>query len=115
VTAFDQAGSTTRPALSAALRHAITLIRSADPAAIIYVGGSYVTDKRDPSDLDLAVRSNVWTGAAFDAAFSAAYPSEASLIDDFFNRIGDAQHMEDFFREMMGQPADRKGIIEVLY
>jgi hypothetical protein len=112
--AFDQAGSTTRPALSAALRHAVALIWSTDPAAIIYVGGSYVTVKRDPSDLDMAVRSDVWSGTAFGAAFSAAHPNEVSLVDVFFNRIGDAQHMEDFFREIAGDPTARKGIVELI-
>src|SRR5579884_3620260 len=79
--AFDQSSSTTRPALGAVLHNAVALIRSRDPAAIIYVGGSYVTDKRDPSDIDLAVRSDLWTGTAFDAAFSAAHSSEVHLID----------------------------------
>jgi hypothetical protein len=75
-TAFDQANSAARPALSLALRHAVALIRAVDAAAIIYVGGSYVTDKRDPSDLDLAVRSDIWSDAAFNVDLSAAYPNE---------------------------------------
>jgi hypothetical protein len=99
--------------LSAALRHVAALIWSADLVAIIYVGGSYITGKRDPSDLDLAVRSDIWTGAAFDAAFSATHSSEALLVDMFFNRTSDAQHMEDFFREVVGDPTARKGIVEI--
>lgn len=114
ISAFDQASSITRPSLRAALRHAVALIRSADTAAIIYLGGSYVTDKRDPGDLDLAVRSDVWSDATFTVDFSAAHPSEIHLVDVFFNHTGDTQHMEDFFREIAGDPAARKGIVEII-
>jgi len=112
--AFDQASSATRPALGTVLRHAVALIQSADPAAFIYVGGSYVTDKRDPSDLDLAVRSDGWSDASFDAAFTATYPGGTQLLDAFFNRTSDTQHMEDHFRRIAGHPADRKGIVEIV-
>ncbi len=50
--AFDQPGSRTRPALHAALGHVALLIWSRDAAALLYVNGSYVTDKRDPLDVD---------------------------------------------------------------
>ncbi len=113
-TAFDQAGSTARSVLSAALRRAVALIRSTDPVATIYVGGSYVTDKLDPSDLDLAVRSDVWTDASFAAALTTTYPSEAQLVSAFFNRTSDTQHMENHFRRIRGRPADRKGIVEII-
>jgi hypothetical protein len=112
--AFDQPGSTTRPALSAVLRHVVALIRSTDQAAIIYVGGSYVTAKRDPSDLDVAVRSDVWSDASFDAALHATYPGGTHLLDVFFNRMSDTQHMENHFRRVVGRPADRKGIVEIV-
>ena len=107
---FDQQGSTARPALNAALQHAATLIWSADAAAILYVNGSYITDKHDPLDVDVAVRSDVWDDTRFAAAFAATYPAEMLLVDIFFNPKQSAQHMEDLFQEVQGSPA-RKGII----
>ncbi len=113
VAAFDQSGSTTRPALNAALQHAASLIWSRDATAILYVNGSYITDKLDPLDVDLAVRSDVWDDTLFASAFSSAHPGEEALIDFYFNRKQSAQHMEDLFREIQGS-SNRKGIIQVL-
>lgn len=111
--AFDQPGSSTRPTLTQALQHAAILIWSRDASAIVYVNGSYITEKPNPLDLDLAVRSDVWDDTAFLAAFSVAYPTEVALIDVFFNTTGSAQHMEDLFREIQDKSA-RKGIIRLL-
>jgi hypothetical protein len=111
--AFDQPGSVTRPVLNVALAHAATLIWSRDATANLYVNGSYVTDKVDPLDVDLAVRSNVWDDTLFAVAFSAAYPSEAALVDFFFNTQQSAQHMEALLREIQGSAA-KKGIIQLL-
>lgn len=113
VAAFDQSGSSTRTALSSALLHASTLIWSRDATAILYVNGSYITDKLDPLDVDVAVRSNVWDDRLFLATFSAAYPGEEALVDFYFNSKQSAQHMEDLFREIQGQGI-RKGIIRLL-
>jgi hypothetical protein len=112
-TAFDQPSSTARPALNLALRHAVTLIWSRDPSARIYVNGSYVTAKRDPLDVDVAVRSDVWDDTQFAAAFAAAYPGEVALIDLFVNTTQSAQRMEELFRDIQGQQA-QKGIIQLL-
>lgn len=112
-TAFNQQGSTMRPALNAALQHAASLIWSRDATAILCVDGSYITDKRDPLDVDMAVRSNVWDDTQFVAAFAATYPTEAFLIDVYFNPKQSAQHMEDLFREIQGS-STRKGIIQAL-
>src|SRR5262249_47579652 len=68
--AFDQTGSSIRPALNTALEHAARLIRSKDASAILYVNGSYVTDKLAPLDVDLAVRSDVWDGMQSLLCFS---------------------------------------------
>lgn len=113
VAAFDQPGSNTRPALNSALLHASTLIWSRDATAILYVNGSYVTDKRDPLDVDVAVRSDVWDDTLFLATFSAAHPGEEVLVDFYFNAKQSIQHMEDLFREIQGRNA-RKGIIQLL-
>lgn len=111
--AFDQLGSSTRSALNAALLHAATLIWSRDATAIVYVNGSYVTDKLDPLDVDVAVRSDVWDDTLFATAFSAAHPGEEALVDFYFNAKQSAQRMEDLFREIQGTSA-RKGIIQLL-
>jgi hypothetical protein len=57
---------------------------------------------------------DIWSDTTFDAAFSAAYPGETPLVDVFFNRTSDAQHMEEFFREIVGAPTARKGIVEII-
>ena len=108
--AFDQPGSSTRPALNEALRHTAALIWSKDSAAILYVNGSYVTDTTDPIDVDVAARSDVWDDTLFVATFSAAHSGEERLVDIYFNTMQSAQHMEDLFQEVQGSPA-RKGII----
>lgn len=113
VAAFDQSGSTARPALNMALQHAATLIWSRDATAILYVNGSYVTNKVDPVDVDLAVRSDVWDDMLFLAAFSAAHPGEEVLVDFYFNPKQSAQHMEDLFREIQGSNT-QKGIVQLL-
>lgn len=113
VAAFDQPSSTTRPALNLALWRAAILIWSRDATAIIYVNGSYVTEKRDPLDVDVAVRSDVWDDTQFAAAFAAAYLGEVALIDFYFNTTHSTQHMEELFRDIQGQPA-QKGIIQLL-
>jgi hypothetical protein len=110
--AFDQHGSTTRAALNLALEHAATLIWSRDTTALLYVNGSYVTDKRDPADVDLAVRSDVWTDTSFLAAFVAAYPHETTLVDFYFNPMHSTQHMEDLFQLVQGTSL-HKGIIRL--
>jgi len=111
--AFDQTGSSIRPTLNSALEHAARLIWSRDASAILYVNGSYVTDKLDPLDVDLAVRSDTWDDMQFVAAFSAAHPSETALVDVFFNSMHSTQHMEDLFRDIQGKSA-KKGIIQLL-
>jgi hypothetical protein len=111
--AFDQPGSRTRPALNAALEHAAVLIWSRDATAILYVNGSYVTDKLDPLDVDVAIRSDVWDDTQFAAVFSAAHPGEEALVDFYFNLKQSAQHMEDLFREIQGSSA-KKGIIQLI-
>ena len=113
VATFDQHASVTRPALSLALEHAVTIIWSSDPAAVIYLDGSYVTDKVDPVDVDLAVRSDVWTDSLFLSAFTSAYPGEETLVDFYFNTKQSAQRMEELFREIQGQTA-KKGIIYLI-
>jgi hypothetical protein len=85
VATFDQHVSVTRPALNRALEHAVTIIWSSDPAAVIYLDGSYVTDKVDPVDVDLAVRSDVWTDSLFLSTFASNYPGEETLVDFYFN------------------------------
>lgn len=99
--------------LSLALLHAATLICSRDATAIAYVNGSYVTDKLDPLDVDVAVRPDVWDDALFVAAFSAAHPGEVAPVDFYFNPKQSAQRMEDLFREIQGTSA-RKGIFQLL-
>lgn len=111
--AFDQPGSHTRPALHAALEHAATLIWSRDTAAILYVNGSYVTDKLDPLDVDVAIRSDVWDDSLFVAAFSAAYPGDEVLVDVYCNPQQSTQHMEELFREIQGS-STKKGIIQLI-
>ena len=113
VAAFDQPGSTTRPTLNQALRHAVTLIWSRDALAIVYVNGSYVTDKCDPVGVDIAIRSDVWNDTQFAAVFAAAHPGEVALVDFFFNPQQSAQHMEELFRLIHGQQA-QKGTIQLL-
>jgi hypothetical protein len=108
--AFDQPGSTVRPGLNLALQHAVTIIWSRDPAALVYVNGSYVTAKPNPGDVDVAVRSDVWDDDTFEAAFMAAYSHEVLLIDYFFNETTSPQHMEDLFQTVYGSQV-RKGII----
>jgi hypothetical protein len=49
------------------------------------VNGSFITDERDPLDVDVAVRTDVWDNPRFAAAFVTAYPTEAALVDVFFN------------------------------
>lgn len=111
--AFDQSGSSMRPALNAALRHAAALIWSRDASAILYVNGSYVTEKLDPLDVDVAARSDVWDDGMFAATFSAAYPSEIGLVDLYFNPHLSTQHMEDLFREVQASSV-KKGIIQLM-
>jgi hypothetical protein len=111
--AFDQAGSRTRLTLHAALAHAAAFIWSRDATAILYVNGSYVTDKVDPIDVDVAVRSDVWDDTQFAAAFSAVHPGEEALVDFYFNPTQSAQHMEELFREIQGSTA-KKGIIQLM-
>ncbi|MGH2514666.1 MAG: DUF6932 family protein [Ktedonobacterales bacterium] len=113
VAAFDQLGSNTRPALNAAVRHAAALIWSRDASAIIFINGSYVTDKRDPLDIDVAVRSYVWDDALFTAALFAAYPGEEALVDSYFNVQQSQQRMEELFRQIQGRSV-QKGIIQLL-
>lgn len=96
-----------------ALEHAVTIIWSSDPAAVIYLDGSYVTDKVDPVDVDLAVRSDIWTDSLFLSAFTSAYPGEETLVDFYFNTKQSAQRMEELFREIQGQAA-KKGIIYLI-
>ncbi len=107
---FDQASSTTRQALNQALEHAVALIWNRDPAAVIYVNGSYVTDKIDPIDVDLAVRSDIWDDTLFAVELSRSYPGEELLVDFFVNTIQSNQHMEDLFQEVQGSPT-HKGIV----
>jgi len=111
--AFDQSGSSIRPALNLALEHAARFIWSRDASAILYVNGSYVTDKLDPLDVDLAVCSDAWDDLQFVATFSAAHPSETALVDVFFTSMHSTQHMEDLFRDIQGKSA-KKGIIQLL-
>jgi len=113
VAVFDQPDSTTRLALNMALWHAVTLIWSRDATAIVYVNGSYVTEKRDPVDVDIAVRSDIWDDTLFATAFAAAYPGEVPLIDYYFNLTQSVQHMEELFRVVQGQRV-LKGIIQLL-
>lgn len=110
---FDQVASLTRPALNLALDHATALIWSRDSAAAIYVNGSYVTDKIDPVDVDLAVRSVIWDDRLFFAEFSQSYSGEELLVDVFFNTTQSSQHMENLFQEVQGSPI-HKGIILLL-
>ena len=56
---FDRSGSRTRSALNMAPGYAATLIWSQDAAAILSVNGSYVTNRVDPIDVDVAIRSDV--------------------------------------------------------
>jgi len=109
VQAFDQAGSATRPALNIALQHAVDLIRSRDPAALIYVGGSYITATTNPGDVDLAVRSDIWNETLFTAAFVTAHPREVALVDFYFAPKQSIQHMEDLLREIKGS-SSQKGV-----
>jgi len=95
------------------LEHAVALIWSRDPVAAIYVNGSYVTDKIDPVDVDLAVRSDVWDDTLFSVEFSQSYPGEELLVDFFFNTTQSSQHMEDLFQEVQGSSI-HKGIILLL-
>lgn len=95
------------------MEHAATLIWSQDATAILYINGSYITDKRDPLDVDVAARSDVWDDTMFAAAFSTAHPGEAVLVDCYFNPRQSAQHMEDLFREIQGSRA-KKGIIRLI-
>lgn len=111
--AFVQPGPRTRPALDVALRHAIALIWSKDPSAVILVNGGYVTSKADPVDVDIAVRSDVWDDTSFAVALAAAYPDDVALVDAFFNATHSPQHMEDLFREVPGSQS-RKGIIRLI-
>jgi uncharacterized protein DUF6932 len=113
VAAFDQPGSVTRPALNRALEHAVTLIWSGDSAAIIYLDGSYATDKGDPVDVDLAVRSDVWTDSLFLSTFASNYTGEETLVDFYFNTQQSAQRMEELFRKIQGQTA-KKGIVQLI-
>lgn len=113
VAAFTRFGSSTRPALNAALEHAARLIWSQDASAILYVNGSYVTDKRDPVDVDIAVRSDVWDDRRFASVFSAAHPGEEAVVDFYINATQSTQHMEDLFREVQGKSTN-KGIIQLL-
>jgi hypothetical protein len=108
---FDHGMSITRPALNLALQHAATLIWSRDVAATLYVNGSYVTDRVDPVDVDLAVRSDTRDDAFFLTAFSARHPGEEWLVDGYFNTTRSTQHMEDLFQEIQGSTV-RKGIIQ---
>jgi hypothetical protein len=107
---FDQPGSTTRTALNRALAHTVTLIWTRDMYALVYVNGSYVTDRVDPVDVDLAVRSDAWTDSSFQTAFVSAHPGEEHLVDFFFSANQSAQRMEELFQETQGSPI-RKGII----
>lgn len=111
--AFDQMQSRTRQTLNQALEHAATLIWSKDPIAAIYVNGSYVTDKTDPVDVDLAVRSDIWDDTLFLAEFAQMYPGDVSLVDFFFNSTQSPQHMENLFQEVQGSSI-HKGIIRLL-
>lgn len=111
--AFDQSGSSTRPALNVALRHAAALIWSRDMSAILYVNGSNVTDKLDPFDVDVAARSDVWDDGLFAATFSATYPSEIGLVDFYFNPHHSTQRMEDLLREVQTS-STKKGIIQLM-
>lgn len=111
--AFNQVGSSTRPTLNTALRHAATLIWSRDASAVLYINGSYVTEKLDPLDLDVAVRSDVWDDTMFASAFSATHPGEIGLVDFYFNPKQSSQHMEDLFRGVQGSNA-KKGIVQVM-
>jgi hypothetical protein len=111
--AFDQPTSVTRPGLNNALQHAVALVWATDVSAIIFVDGSYITDKTDPVDVDLAVRSDLWDDISFETAFDLAYPNETMLIDAFFNTTYSSQHMEDLFRYIPGS-ASTKGIIQLL-
>jgi hypothetical protein len=90
-----------------------TLIWSRDVAATLYVNGSYVTDRVDPVDVDLAVRSDIWDDAFFLTAFSARHPGEEWLVDGYFNTTRSTQHMEDLFQEIQGSTV-RKGIIQLV-
>jgi hypothetical protein len=107
---FDQASSATRKALNQALEHTVAVVWSRDPTAAIYVNGSYATDKIDPVDVDLAVRSDVWDDTTFTAEYSQTYPGEGLLVDIFFNTTQSSQHMEDLFQEVQGSSV-HKGII----
>jgi len=107
---FDQPGSATRAALNQALAHAVTIIWARDTQALIYVNGSYVTNRIDPADVDIAVRSDVWTDSSFLPAFVAAHAGEEQLVDFFFSATHSTQHMEELFQETQGSPI-RKGII----
>lgn len=111
--AFDQPGSSTRPALNEALRHAATLIWSGDVTAILYINGSYVTDKLDPLDVDMAIRSDVWDDMLLAAALTATHPAEAALVDFYCNAQQSTQRMEDLFREIQGS-GTKKGIIQLI-
>ncbi len=84
--------------MNRALQHAATLIWSRDATALLYINGSYITDRVDPVDVDLAVRSDVWNDTSFLTAFVAAYPGEEQLVDFYFNTMNSAQHMEDLFQ-----------------
>jgi hypothetical protein len=110
---FDQPVSTTRPGLNTALLHATTLIWARDAVAIIYVDGSYLTSKVDPVDVDVAVRSDIWDDTTFVVALQAAYPGDVQVIDAYFNRKSDVQHMEDLYRNVHGSLAT-KGIIQLV-
>ena len=110
---FDHPRSTTRPRLNQALQHASALIWAKDSLATIFVDGSYITDKIDPIDVDLAVRSDIWDDTTFAVDFALAYPGEERLIDFFFNRHQTTQRMEDLFREIQGSNIT-KGVIQLL-
>jgi hypothetical protein len=75
--------------------------------------GSYATDKGDPVDVDLAVRSDVWTDSHFLSTFASNYPGEETLVDFYFSTQRSAQRMEELFREIQGQTA-KKGIVQLI-
>lgn len=107
---FDRPESATRAALNQALAHAVTIIWARDMHALVYLNGSYVTDRIDPVDVDIAVRSDAWTDSSFLIAFVAAHAGEEHLVDFFFSATQSTQHMEELFQETQGSLI-RKGIV----
>lgn len=70
-----------RAILNESLKQAIELLRTLDPALVIFVDGSYVTAKAEPNDVDMLIVSGRFTERHLIAYLDQVCPVEAVSLD----------------------------------